>query len=315
MIRLFTWAKLDRVLDLEDSLPFVAGVVMALVVGTGTFVASVPLTRDAVRGTNMVEEGLCWAFGGQVCHRVAGLTADEEMRAQRVLDGCATGAPAICVAEGFAQNGIDSVSAALHWQAACEGRDAQACTNLGVSFQQGHGISHSFSDAADHYWKGCELGSAHGCTNLGNLYRWGHGVARDRGRADELFREGCDAGIARACRALGNRYQPGPGLAENATERVESFSWNCDLGNTGDCYHAGFAFQWGQGVARDSIQAINFYRRSCDLGDGEGCLRISEMGHVYLRQLEAAERVCWIDPTDEECILLDRTMIAREEAP
>lgn len=50
--------------------------------------------------------------------------------------------------------------------------------------------------------KACEAGDAHGCSNLGVMYSSGRGVTRDDGRAVEFYRKACEAGDSNGC---GNR--------------------------------------------------------------------------------------------------------------
>jgi hypothetical protein len=91
VIRLFSRSRLVRILDVEEAVPWILGSVLAFVTGAGTLMASVPLARDEVTGTNMVEDALCRAFGGQTCHAVANLTRDEARQLELLLQGCATG--------------------------------------------------------------------------------------------------------------------------------------------------------------------------------------------------------------------------------
>ncbi|MBR5705729.1 MAG: sel1 repeat family protein [Deltaproteobacteria bacterium] len=91
--------------------------------------------------------------------------------------------------------------AAEYYDYGCRGDNAGSCTNLGVKYEKGEGVSQSVSKAAELCEKACNLGEhEHGCTNAGMMYMDGNGVARDKVKAFEFFEKGCAAGNDRACR-------------------------------------------------------------------------------------------------------------------
>jgi TPR repeat protein len=50
--------------------------------------------------------------------------------------------------------------------------------------------------------RACDGKNAQACGDLGYLYMRGEGVARDPGMARRLFKQSCDGGYAQACKML-----------------------------------------------------------------------------------------------------------------
>lgn len=73
------------------------------------------------------------------------------------------------------------------------------CTNLGLL----HELALRDAEAAHFYEKGCEGGHAESCTNLGVLYSQGRGVTSNSEKAVELFEKACEGGDKLACTNLG----------------------------------------------------------------------------------------------------------------
>jgi TPR repeat protein len=53
------------------------------------------------------------------------------------------------------------------------------------------------------YEQACSGGDSTGCTNAGLMYDDGRGVSKDSKRAAVLFTKGCDGANARACAKVG----------------------------------------------------------------------------------------------------------------
>jgi hypothetical protein len=166
VIRLFSRSRLVRILDVEEAVPWILGSVLAFVTGAGTLMASVPLARDEVTGTNMVEDALCRAFGGQTCHAVANLTRDEARQLELLLQGCATGAGARCVEDGLALYDVAPEEAFAWFEAACAGGNARGCTNLGILYRNGTGVEANAAQAAALYRQGCDGGELRGAAPI-----------------------------------------------------------------------------------------------------------------------------------------------------
>ena len=69
-----------------------------------------------------------------------------------------------------------------------------------------------YQKAAQLYQKACDGGNANGCSNLGVLYAGSQGVRQDYQKATELFQKTCDGGDAVGCLGLGFLYENGQGV-------------------------------------------------------------------------------------------------------
>jgi hypothetical protein len=151
----------------------------------------------------------------------------------RGTDGCENGDAAACMALAQAAEKTRDFARAAHlYLKACDGRAATGCTELGLLYNRGSGVTPDIAQAALYYKRGCDLGDMSGCSNLGTVYEFGSigfpdparavdlykracsnahldgcahllrtpGAApQDKARARELLAKACDAGIARAC--------------------------------------------------------------------------------------------------------------------
>ncbi len=286
-IRLFARYRLAERFDAQDNLAFVLAAFVGLVIGAGTLVALVPLQKDA-DGVSRFENTLCNAFGGQTCHAVARLTEDEEAKAQRVLQGCATGASAVCLEKGLSRYEIDPEVVFEHFRAACDGENAAGCTNLGYLYRDGTGVAQDYARAAALFEEGCDGGDAPGCTKLGFLYGTGTGVAQDDARAAELYKEGCDGGHANGCTILGFLYDNGTGVAQDYARAAALYKEGCDGGDALGCTYLGTLYGAGTGVAQDFARAAALYKEGCEGGHWLGC---RNLGALYYKGTGVAQDV------------------------
>ena len=81
----------------------------------------------------------------------------------------------------------------------CDSGDMQGCTDLGVMYATGAGVTRDDARAVSLYQRACDGGEMRGCFNLGLIYRTGAGVTRDDARARSLYRQACDGGLPEAC--------------------------------------------------------------------------------------------------------------------
>jgi hypothetical protein len=256
--------------DVEEAVPWILGSVLAVVTGAGTLMASVALARDEVTGTNMVEDVLCRAFGGQTCHAVANLTLDEARQVQLVLQGCEGSTVARCFEDGLERFGVAPEHAVEWFADECDQGRVWACIYLGNFLRDGTGVAVDAERAAALYRQACDVGHAFGCTNLGLLYEAGTGVEADAAQAAALYRRGCDGGEATGCTNLGFLYRTGAGVEADAAQAAALYRQGCDGGHAPGCTNLGSLYRTGTGVGADAAQAAALYRQGCDGGDAGG---------------------------------------------
>ena len=68
-------------------------------------------------------------------------------------------------------NGVtqDSFKAVELYQKACDGKNAEGCSNLGGMYEMGNGVRQSVEDALRFYGKACDLKEKLGCENYARL--------------------------------------------------------------------------------------------------------------------------------------------------
>lgn len=81
----------------------------------------------------------------------------------------------------------------------CYLKNADACFNLAVKYEQGQYISKDTFKAVEFYQKSCEGGNAGGCNNLAWAYSEGVGVRLDKSKALLFYGKACDLKNQTAC--------------------------------------------------------------------------------------------------------------------
>lgn len=145
--------------------------------------------------------------------------------------------------EGLAGAG-SAAKAGTFYRKACDARDADGCTALGLAYQSGAGVSKDLKQAATAFAIGCQAGTNDACNEMGLAFQRGAGVARDLERARNLFGNAC-----------GRFYS----------------------GHTGACSNLGRYYE-ERGEAGDLARAAALYRMACEKArDTDACLRLGGM--------------------------------------
>ncbi len=112
-----------------------------------------------------------------------------------------------------------------------------------------------------------EQGDAQAETQLGRLYAQGHGVPHDYGEAARWYRRAADQGDADAQTALGELYEVGQGVAQGPADAAKWYRLAAAQGNTKAQYDLGVMCEFGRGVPKDQAQAAKWFRQAADRGD------------------------------------------------
>lgn len=142
----------------------------------------------------------------------------------------------------------------------CEGGSQEACSVLGVIFEEGRGAPRDELRAQTLYEGACVGGVVRACTNLGRLSR-----KADPHVAVTLFRHACDAGELAGCAELARLARDGEGMAVNGELAQALFARSCDGGLADAC--GDLASLPGASAATAHTAAI----RGCALGDARSC--------------------------------------------
>ena len=102
--------------------------------------------------------------------------------------------------------------------------DAMAQYNLGVVYDDGHGVPEDDVEAVKWYRLAAEQGVADAQYNLGLMYYNGTGVPQDYAEAVKWFRLAAEQGIANAQNSLGSMYEYGHGRGV-PQDYAEAYAW------------------------------------------------------------------------------------------
>jgi hypothetical protein len=184
--------------------------------------------------------------------------------------------------------------ASVQYRQAAEQGSAVAQSNLGVLYEQGHGVSQDYSEALRWYRLAAGQGTAVAQFNLGALYSSGRGVPRNDMEAAKWFRLAADQGYARAQAGLGMMYAYGRGVPQS---NIDALNWLHGAANQGSAEgqaDIGVIYHYGIGVPRDYAEALKWLRLAADQGFAGGQFQLGmmyEQGHGVPK--DYSEAVKW----------------------
>jgi hypothetical protein len=124
---------------------------------------------------------------------------------------------------------------ALHLEKECAGGKAKSCSDLGLMYSDGEGVTKDDAKAAELFQKACDRGNAVGCFQLGMSYVNGKGVMKDNNKAAQLYLKACDAGEMISCWSLGLMYSAGLGVKRDGTKATQLYNKACKGGTSFAC--------------------------------------------------------------------------------
>jgi TPR repeat protein len=168
----------------------------------------------------------------------------------------------------FAEDADSEAKAFARLRVDAEGGDADAQTNLGLSYLTGTGTLKDRDEAAVWFGKAGKQGHLRGKCLYAALKAsdadWG---PRSNGaQAAETCRAAADAGDADAQRILGMLYATGRGVRKNF---VESAAWTrkaAEQGRADAQYDLSYKYEKGEGVQKDKAQACAWNERAAEQG-------------------------------------------------
>ena len=136
----------------------------------------------------------------------------------------------------------------------------------------------NFLKARDIWQKLAEEGDAQAMNNLGVLYDQGHGVEPDTGRALHWFAQSAKAGHPSGMSNYGRLLEQGRGIAANPQEAARWFDLAARQGQPEAQYNLGLLYERGRGVPQDDKAAAAWYSRAAAQQQSESLARL---GHFY----------------------------------
>jgi TPR repeat protein len=156
------------------------------------------------------------------------------------------------------------------------GHNATAQFYLGACYEQGLGVSKSYTQALYWYGKSAEQGFAVAQFNLGNSYYNGNEVTQDYEQAVYWYRKAAEQELALAQLYLGNCYGYDDGVTQNSSEAVYWWRKAAKKGYSGAQFRLAECYENGYGVEKDGNTALYYYELSINDMDGT----LSEQGKI-----------------------------------
>lgn len=215
---------------------------------------------------------------------------------------CSAETPGICLNDGLAKEKTgDFAAAATLYEKGCNFGDAASCSNLGVAYERGEGVTKDEAKATAFYEKACTAKNGLGCANLGAAHR----RAKRFEEARVAWSASCDLGNARGCFGVGLFHGQGLGGKKDPAMAMTFFEKACTAKEPlqDGCGAVGWMNATGEGVPKDIAKGDKQLDDACKAGSGEACknlgilLRDGKLGARDLpRAYDAFERGC---PNDE----------------
>lgn len=123
----------------------------------------------------------------------------------------------------------------------------------------------------EEYGEGCEAGDLDACNDLAVAYQRGHGTEPDSDVALDIFGHACRGGHAEACSNQGALLERAWRFARDITPIVAAYSRACSGGAGLGCSNLGALYAIGKGVPQQRATASWYFDRACELGSAIGC--------------------------------------------
>ena len=143
---------------------------------------------------------------------------------------------------------------------------ANAQFNLGMMYQDGHGVPQNDSEAAKWFRRAAVQGFIDAQSSLGAMHIDGRGVPQNHTEAVRCLRLAADQGDAEAQSNLGNMYLKGTGIKQSVAEAMKWYRRAGDQGLAVAQFNVGFGYASGQGVLQDYVMAHMWFSLSAGQG-------------------------------------------------
>jgi uncharacterized protein len=185
---------------------------------------------------------------------------------------------------------------------AIENESSNACFNVGVAYEQAHGVERDLSAATAYYERACNMSNADGCDSAGDAYELGEGVPRDLKHAKALFESGCKLDDANSCLNVAFTLIK---LDASNPEVFSAYSRACDAGSMQACHNVAANYANGERTGRDLGRAKLMFTHACDQGFQDSCeaKQSMERDQSYQRtaaQMSKLEKSCQVNKADKQ---------------
>ena len=211
------------------------------------------------------------------------VTASPQEALSVFQEGCRTGQADACTNLGvlyFYGDGVtkDLALSAQYYQQACDGGEGNACANLALMYQSGQGVARDTEKAIRRLRSACDHHQMGACGQLGELHLSGEGVTQDSALARRLLHQACVGGDAPSCQTLAG-VSGGKAPAEETMLNIRALEASCEKGQAGPCRVLADRYAQGLGLAPDMARAVGYAEKACSAGDAVAC---GNAGGAYL---------------------------------
>jgi TPR repeat protein len=144
--------------------------------------------------------------------------------------------------------------------------EAWAQCNVGLMYDNGHGVIKDETEAVRWYRKAADQGSVQAQFNLAVSYVFGTGVPKSDAEAIRWYLEAAMQGHAKALEQLMKMYQSGRGTGEYEKELALNYERLANQGSFNASYFVGMMYEFGRGVNKDIQEARRYYNRAAESG-------------------------------------------------
>jgi TPR repeat protein len=239
------------------------------------------LNGDQKNALVHVLDGTCHLGDGASCNGLgvrygdgAGLPKDVDRAHELLTLGCEQDHGMACVNLGF--YGASPTEQLTTFKKACELESAFGCAWYGTRLLQSK-KTEDHTDAIPHLEFACDGSSGFGCSELGLAYLKGIGVTEDDEKAADYEARSCHLGFGSGCVGIGNAYATGVGRKKNAEQSLDAYKAACQLDKAFGCYALGVAYLKGVGAPKDLDAARSQLTVACDAGHADACRVLAEM--------------------------------------
>lgn len=152
---------------------------------------------------------------------------------------------------------------------AAERGSADAQADLGYLYENGHGVSCDYQQAAQWYEKAAQQGHGAAQLALGRLYLEGKGVPEDAVLSYNWMIKAAEKGYDEAQCAVGSMYYGGMGTERDEEKAAEWYRRAAERGNAPAQYHLGVMYGRGDGVEQDVFESLKWLDLAAEQGHEE----------------------------------------------
>jgi TPR repeat protein len=155
--------------------------------------------------------------------------------------------------------------------------DTRAMYDLGVSYQNGSGVTQDYVMAREWYEKAAIKGDADAMLFLGALFGNGEGVPQDYAKAREWSEKAAAKDNALAMYYLGALYENGLGVPQDYAKAREWYEKAAARDNALAMYYLGALFGNGQGVPQDYAKAREWYEKAAAKDNADAMVNLAAL--------------------------------------